>query len=62
MYSTTPNKKIPKKDTQMISVFLVILLSIMANIAKSDEIIATNWQVVEGPPTVWNFQNGKIQS
>ena len=45
----------------MISVFLVILLSIMANIAKSDEIIATNWQVVEGPPTVWNFQNGKIQ-
>ena len=61
MHSTTPNKKIPKKDTQMISVFLVILLSIMANIAKSDEIIATNWQVVEGPPTVWNFQNGKIQ-
>ena len=48
MHSTTPNKKIPKKDTQMISVFLVILLSIMANIAKSDEIIATNWQVVEG--------------
>ena len=33
----------------------------MTNVARSEEVITTNWEIVDGIPTAWDFLAGEIR-
>ena len=51
-----------KKKAQFIKLIVLgILLGTMTNVARSEEVITTNWEIVDGIPTAWDFLAGEIQ-
>jgi len=40
----------------MTGLFLSIILAIITNTVRSEEPMAKDWQIVEGPPIAWDFQ------
>ena len=51
-----------KKKAQFIKLIVLgILLGTTTNVARSEEVITTNWEIVDGIPTAWDFLAGEIR-
>ena len=50
-----------RRNIKITGVFLGILLVLMTNIIRSEETITTDWEIVDGTPTAWDFLAGEIR-
>ena len=61
MKSTAFDKKILESEMKVINLFLFFSLFLIANVIRGEEVIVTDWEIVDGVPTAWEFLTEGIQ-
>ena len=61
MKSTVSDKKILEPEMKVINLSLFLFLFLIANIIRSEEVIVTDWEIVDGVPKAWEFLTEGIQ-